>query len=246
MADTRRTSYAITVYPESCNWNLVRMYFAALHMPIAISPLHDCDVYTEIDVMEYERRVKDGQIDDNEDRPEVGKKKKPHYHVIFDFGKQKKSALQVLELVNEILGGSVHWAVPISNKAGYVRYLCHLDETEKVHYPVDECEALCGFDLSPLWSTTKAQQKASFKDICSICREYHVFNYSELFDLTIELDDPLMRDAVAENTYFFSQYCDGLQRRAIGKQPFAIDIAAVAADIRSKRRLEFDAEGVEV
>lgn len=240
--DNRKTCYAIIVYPESMDMEFLRLWLRSLHMPIAISPIHDCDVFTEVDVMEYEERVKKGETDEGEERPVAGKKKKPHYHVVFDFGKQKKSAKQVLEMISEVLP-YVRFAIPIVNKATYTKYLCHLNDPEKVHYPVEEVESLSGYDLSPLWSTTKAEQKQTFSAVCEIARKYRIFNYSELFDVVVLVNEPILRDTVAENCFFFSKYLEGLFIRFTGKQPYAINVEEVADQVKNgprEPRLDLD------
>lgn len=121
-------AYWFVVWPESVNMSSL---FKILHESgygVAVSPLHDKD-------------VKDA---------ETGELDKPHYHILVRFPSPR-----YLEPVRRLVGSwlfdsdgmlgkdtdgkDATWYVrPVTDYAGALRYLCHLDEVDKHHYPVNE------------------------------------------------------------------------------------------------------------
>lgn len=99
----RTRSYACVLYPESAPENW-RDILSDFHIPCLISPLHDKDVNP------------------------TGEKKKAHYHVLLLFD-SVKSETQAREIF-EAFGGV--GCEKVNSVRGYARYLCHLDNPEKV------------------------------------------------------------------------------------------------------------------
>lgn len=230
--DDRTTSYAIMLYPESVDLDLVRMYLQSRHVCSALSPLHDLDVYNEIDALDWDKRVKEGKINPEESvRPVPGQRKKPHYHLIVNFGRSKKSARQVLDLVHEFCP-SVRWVEPIRNLEGYVRYLCHLDDDDKPTYDVKDVWTSAGFDTSALWAVSKAAKRGSLGELCDYIREYHIYNFAELVDVVHLLDNPALWDCVRESSFMLSKYMEGRQALSTGALRSSCDPVAVAKAIR--------------
>ena len=119
MADRFRT-FATTIYPESAPENF-REIIEDLHIVGFLSPLHDSD------------RKKDGTY------------KKEHYHFITWF-----DGVQNVETVREMFKsfGGVGVEV-VKHKKAYIRYLCHLDNHDKVEYNEEEVESFgpCNYKL---------------------------------------------------------------------------------------------------
>lgn len=118
MKERRYRGWAFILYPESAfdNWITI---LDDMHVPMAISPLHDLDV--------------------NEDTHEL---KKPHYHIIVTFDGMK-SFDQVKEITDSV-GGTI--PIPVNCLYSYYRYLCHIDNQDKVRYDVSDIILLGGFD----------------------------------------------------------------------------------------------------
>ena len=124
--DRRYRAWCFLIYPEEIPNDLD--WFTnlnELHIPIAISPIH---------IMALEG--KPGEKD--------------HYHVILSFD-GKKSYEQVWELLLENLstdGKNRGFTRPeqVNCLASYYRYLCHLDEQDKVKYDPEEITLLGGFN----------------------------------------------------------------------------------------------------
>ncbi len=124
--DRRYRAWCFIIYPGDIPNNL-DWYCALdeLHIPIAISPLHDMSL-----------EGKPGEKD--------------HYHVILSFD-GKKSYDQVWELLQENLskdGQNRGFTRPenINCLASYYRYLCHLDNDNKVKYDPEGIILLGGFN----------------------------------------------------------------------------------------------------
>ena len=124
--DRRYRAWCFIIYPGDIPNNL-DWYCALdeLHIPIAISPLHDMTL-----------EGKPGEKD--------------HYHVILSFD-GKKSYDQVWELLQENLskdGQNRGFTRPenINCLASYYRYLCHLDNDNKVKYDPEGIILLGGFN----------------------------------------------------------------------------------------------------
>lgn len=122
--DRRYRAWTFILYPE----DILIDWFTALddlHIPIAISPLH---------VMLLEG--KPGEKD--------------HFHVIFSFD-GKKSYEQVKELLEDNLSDDgknrgFTRPEPVQCLASYYRYLCHLDNDDKLKYNPEDIILLGGFN----------------------------------------------------------------------------------------------------
>ncbi|WP_310604205.1 Rep family protein, partial [Anaerosporobacter sp.] len=103
---SKTRNWAFVIYPESApnNW---RAMLSETHLPSLISPLHD--------------------LDTNED----GEVKKAHYHVVImsDGPITQVRANEIIEPFN-----GTKSAERIMSLKGYVRYLAHLDELDKIQY----------------------------------------------------------------------------------------------------------------
>lgn len=150
--DTRQRNWATVVYPESATQNW-QTILSELVIPCLISPLHD------------------------EDMNPTGEKKKEHYHVVFMF-EGKKSREQIQEIVNMIGGVGCE---PIQSMRGYARYLCHLDNPEKVQYNQDDVVQLGGADYPYIIGLVTDKYKA-ISEIIDFCQEYNIVSYSEILE----------------------------------------------------------------
>lgn len=108
------------VYPESApdDW-LDRL--RGLHLPMAVSPLHDKDLN------------------------ETGELKKPHYHVIvsFDGPTTYKNANRAIQ---SITNGTI--VKPCRSVRGSFRYFTHLDNPEKYQYSAEDIQQFNSFEVA--------------------------------------------------------------------------------------------------
>lgn len=149
-------NYATILYPESAKENWLQI-LQDLHIKILISPLHDKDV--------------------NED----GVIKKEHYHIMYVFD-GKKTERQVQE-INDMIGAV--GIERINSLKGYARYLCHLDEKDKIKYPVSDVQALGGINYEEVIKEAADKYKIS-QEILSFCKQSGIVAYCDIVDYAIE------------------------------------------------------------
>lgn len=124
--DRRYRAWTFIIYPDDLPSQIdIYVSLDDFHIPIAISPLHDMLL---------------------EGKPS----EKNHYHIILSFD-GKKSYEQVLEMLydNFSLDGQNRGFTrpePIQCLASYYRYLCHLDNEDKVKYDPEDIILLGGFN----------------------------------------------------------------------------------------------------
>lgn len=162
--DRRYRAWAFILYPESAadDWYVI---LDDLHVPVAISPLHDLD------------------IDDK-----THELKKSHYHIILAFD-GKKSFDQVKEITDSVCGTI---PIPINCLYSYYRYLCHLDNQEKAHYDVGAIILLGGFDpknyiseqvsvfVSEMVEFIEVNNVTEYSDFVEYCRREHLADWFKI------------------------------------------------------------------
>ncbi len=163
MADDRRRVWACIVYGDSAPANWVGI-IDSWHIPAAISPLHDRDVWTDEDEQEDPSHV-------------AGEFKKPHWHVMFYFD-SVKSYSQVFRLLSRL---GVNKIEEVLSTRGYNRYLCHIDNPEKAQYDPDDVRLLGGakYDISTPPPSIDEQMDIQ-GDILDFMRKHSVTEYAEL------------------------------------------------------------------
>lgn len=148
----RTRNYATIVYPESAPDNWQEI-LAQQFVPAFISPIHD----------------KDHNPDDTE--------KKAHYHVMLMFD-NVKTIEQALDIFVKI--GGVGCEV-VQSLRGYARYLCHLDNAEKVQYDPQNVRALCGADYVGTIGLVLDKYKA-IGEMIDYCKANNVVSFSDLLE----------------------------------------------------------------
>ncbi len=179
--DRRYRAWCFILYPESCPDDFYER-LNDLHVPVAISPLHDLD------------------FDENKE------KKKAHYHVILVFD-GKKSYEQIKEITDSLCAPGPQ---PINCLSSYYRYLCHLDETYKVHYDVNGIILLGGFDpknyiseqigvfVSEMVDYVQANNVVEYSEFVEFCREEHL---NDWFRILTDYKSQFFRDYINSKKY---------------------------------------------
>lgn len=152
----RTRNFATVVYPESapCDW---MEYLNQLHISTLISPLHDKDVNP------------DGEL------------KKPHYHVMLMFESPVDYETKVAPIFVEIGGVGRE---NVNSARGYARYMCHLDNPEKVQYNASDVRCLGGADYISITQLPTDDIKM-LGDIFNYVRENEIYSLAELLDLCV-------------------------------------------------------------
>ena len=146
----RTRNYATVIYPESAPSDWQELLVQQF-VPAFISPLHDKDINP------------------------TGEPKKPHYHVLLTFEnvKTKEQAENVFRAI-----GGVGCEV-VQSLRGYARYLCHLDNPEKVQYSPDDVISMCGADYITAIGLVTDKYKA-IGEMIDYCEINSLVSYSEL------------------------------------------------------------------
>jgi Plasmid replication protein. len=188
MADNRKHIWQFLLYPDSMKTDAFSI-LESLQIPILISPLHDSDLLAD------------------------GTPKKPHYHVMLDFGSNKKSWNQIHYIA--LLTGGVLAPIEnegtdsekcdsyVDNKRGSARYYCHLDSPTKHLYDIKDVICFNGFDYNKIISTEEDKSKI-YRDMTIYIYENQVEDYAE-FAHYCALFNPAWDRALRKNAYHFKE-----------------------------------------
>lgn len=151
--DNRNRNWWFILYPDSMpeNW---KEKLEDLHVPIAVSPLHDKDLNP------------------------TGECKKPHYHVILTF-KGNKSYEQIKEITDSFNSPKPESIIDIG---GTVRYLIHRDNPEKYQYEERDIMCLNGFNIDNAFKPTDSQRFQYINEMCEWVDSTGTTEFSKLLD----------------------------------------------------------------
>lgn len=179
MADNRKRTYEFIMYPDSMPDNSFDI-LNDLKIPMYVSPLH---------------------------KPEENEKKE-HYHIMVMFdGKKSESVIyEIADMVNGHVDKLTNGVV--NSPVAYARYLCHLDEENKIHYDVNDVTEIGAVKYS--YTDYILLPKDEFKAIMEICDFitdtpeirclFQLVNYC-LYHKKIN-----WFKIIKKNTYFFDRY----------------------------------------
>lgn len=148
MADERRKVWAFLMWEESAPSGWVQAV-EKLHVAAAVSPLHDRDKWDENDFELGKCGVEN-----------IGKPKKPHWHVVLYF-ESLKSPAQVRSMVEHL---GVSYVEAVESPRAYNRYLCHLDQPNKAAYSADDVIRLNGAQCDMSKPNPTADEQAKIRD----------------------------------------------------------------------------------
>lgn len=172
----RTRNYGTIVYPESAPENWLDL-LGECCIPCFVSPLHDKDI------------LPDGTL------------KKPHYHVMLMYD-SVKTLEQAQEIFNKI--GGVGNEI-VQSIRGYARYLCHLDNPEKVQYSPDDVKSFGGADYIMTVNLVTDKYKA-IGEMIDFCEENDVIFYSDLI-IWCRANKPEWFRVLCDNgTYVIKEY----------------------------------------
>lgn len=153
MADTagRAVVWTCIIYPESApeNW---RSLLDDFHIPWVESPLHDKDYNA------------DGEL------------KKPHWHILIDFG-SKKSYQQVYDYLRCVNSAPPQYVL---NTRSMIRYFAHMDNPDKYQYNVQDIIGHGGFDVVKCLELLSARKSVVLSEIMDWCDNNHVYEFADL------------------------------------------------------------------
>lgn len=191
MAELRNKYWSTIIYPEEnkTDW---RAELEDLKIQVAISPLHDKDLYEK-----------------DSETHKKGEVKKPHYHLVLIFG-SLKSVKQVKEITDKL--GAVGQESVLSIKQ-ILRYLAHLDNPQKAQYDPAEIQTLGGLNLEDYLLDQEEKINSDVSKVCNMIFEYGLSEFCELVDCALSAK-PELFTTIRKNAYFFSQYIKSKQNLA--------------------------------
>ena len=171
-------NWAFVLYPESAPANWQEM-LAELRMKVLVSPLHDRDT------------------DEN------GEIKKAHHHIVIVF-----DGPQTHKRANEIIipFGGTKSAKYVNSLKGYVRYLAHLDNPDKVQYDPQEIMTLGSIDLADLLRPTSTDRIQIINDIFGFCKDNSIEEFSALVEYARNERRSDWLPILVDHTYFIDKY----------------------------------------
>lgn len=193
-SDQKRRAFTFVVWPESTDMAALFQAFQNLHVPIAVSPLHDRDM-----------------TDDNE-------LKKPHYHVVIRFPNPRyldpvRSAIgKVLVSCSKVLSSDSdiedpkYYVQPVYDYPSMIRYLCHLDNPEKARYDVSRVITFGFIDISALYARSRADEEEALAMILSWLQQNPKASYKTLADAVISSGDGAVLRSLRNNSYMIRSY----------------------------------------
>lgn len=177
--DRRARIFATACYPDSVPDDwLIKLAESTLE--VYVSPLHDKDLNP------------------------TGEAKKPHWHVIICFD-NVKSTDQAREFFDTINGVGCE---RVLSKRGYLRYLCHLDNPEKVRYNVNDVLSFGGGDYLTCISSN-ADKLCVMHEVEKFCEMFQIYSYAQLRRLLREYNFEWYK-YVVENSIATSSYLKSL------------------------------------
>lgn len=165
MADSQGRSniWAFIIYPDSWPTDYKEI-IASWHIPCCLSPLHDADK--------------------NGDETE----KKPHRHILINFGSGKKKSFDQL-LINYCT--SLHGSFPIAidSERGMIRYFVHIDNPEKAQYEIENIECFSGYDCSEFFKPSASLANSIMNDIKKFIIDNEISEFRDLQVYAMEYPD---------------------------------------------------------
>lgn len=180
--EKRSRSWGTIVYEES----VLPDYLSIIErsgVQAVVSPLHDKD------------ELEDGSG-----------LKKPHRHILFQFGSQK-SRSQVLELVGSFGGVG---AELILSMPGSVQYLWHGNSPDKAQYEMSDCVCVNGFDIGK--HLPKVDRDEGFLRVVAFIESNDLFYYSDLI-LAVSKDAPELVPCCRKDGYSIVNYLKAREAR---------------------------------
>lgn len=183
-------NWAFVMYPDSMPVD----WFEILEktgLPFAISPLHDKDINP------------------------TGESKKPHYHVICQYG-NTTTAKNVKENVCDKVNGTI--PIKLESIKGMYRYHLHLDNPEKYQYDDRDRIFINGFDVSNVNALTQTEVQKIMKDLTSLIIDNEIYEYADLLDLLLQNDLNNMFVVASSHTIYFSTFINSRRNKAKARE----------------------------
>lgn len=177
------------VYPESLPSDWIDI-LKKTGLQIAVSPLHDKDVYTKKD-------------EEKNPAHKAGTPKKPHYHVILVYN-GPTSFKVVTALIREKLNGL--YPESVASIRAYYRYLTHKDDPDKYQYDENEIQHLNGFNVLDFSELSKSEVSAIENSLIRLICQKKFREYSDFVIYCLDNLSESEADIAKHHTFFFDKF----------------------------------------
>lgn len=188
----RAKNYTLVVYPEDLPTELQTddawiSVFRDMGHKLVVSPYHDKDANPD------------------------GSKKKPHYHVLLQGGRNWIKFAELKDLVkNDFNGKGVAVPQKCSNSDGLKRYMTHIDNPDKYQYSKDDIRCFNGAEVENAYKISEAGKKLAIYDILQFVQEHEeIEDYYQLLDYAMGLKadgDSTWFDILLSNSWVVERY----------------------------------------
>lgn len=188
----RAKNYTLVVYPEDLSTEMQTNdawidVFRDLGHKLVVSPYHDKDINAD------------------------GSKKKPHYHILLQGGRNWIKFSELKDLVkNDLQGKGVAVPQKCSNSDGLKRYMTHIDNPDKFQYSKDDIRCYNGASVDSAYSISEEGKKLAIYDIMAFVREHEeMSNYYQLMNYAMDLKadgDSTWFDVLLSNSWTIERY----------------------------------------
>lgn len=179
--ETRKRSWTFVVYADSAPEDWRRILAEAC-VPMFVSPYHDADVNPD------------------------GTPKKPHWHVVVMYTSlhAEKDAQEISDLCSGVK------VQPVKDIVGMSRYLCHLDNPEKVQYPICDVQAFGGADYLEKVSKA-ADTDSALGEMMDFCIDQGCFSFFSLSNYARQYRPDWFRVITSSRTVFLTAWLKSMQ-----------------------------------
>lgn len=178
---TKSRNWCIELYPESLPENWMEI-ISSWGFPMALSPLHDSDVYTS------------GE--------KKGEKKKAHYHGILIYPNTTTIG-SIKKLMDQLNQPRPEACMTVK---GAYEYFTHKNNPEKYQY--DEChiKVINGFSILDYERKTRTESLDVMKSVLLDIKGNDLRSFHALVDLYLEEMDMVKLEYIQSNSYFIGTY----------------------------------------
>lgn len=169
-------------------------YLDGLHIPAAVSPIHDKDTWDSQSVLDWCTMRIDpmtGDLDEKylDQAPYVGMPKKPHVHLLFK-GPSQQDAFWWSEIMAGLIPDmkATRWDKCYS-VSGTLRYMAHMDSAGKYRYSEWDIVGIAGIDLSVLTLKDDKTKDELANVTYNLVKASNARYYYQLLDAAVDLGD---------------------------------------------------------
>lgn len=219
----RARNLACIIYAEGISFGQLVPLLDGMHVPCALSPLHDSDLYDSTDVKKWVQRKQDewaklpateqasgfeAWLAGQPNRVVVGQPKKAHWHCVFQF-KGGKTGEQIAALFAPDYELNPRAIEVVEHLDSYTRYLAHMDSKDLVRKPRYNWESVIGFggfDLSALAKTPDIDRMRTIAEIHEHMQKRKWRYFYQLADDALASGDPEYMAGVIGRAGFWGAY----------------------------------------